>query len=83
MEIQVLVHESDRELVCFYLDHKINISRDSDPSTFGNWYMRVQDETGEIVSDDWIDDSSALSLRGAFDVACASAELELPTSWLM
>ncbi|HIF9551135.1 TPA: hypothetical protein ACX6S2_003459 [Photobacterium damselae] len=81
MEIQVLVHEPDSELGCFYLDHEINISRDLEPLTFGNWYMDVRNEEGEIVCDGWIDDSSGLSLHGAFEAACASAELELPTVW--
>lgn len=80
--IQVLEHEPDRKLVCFYLDYEINLSRDfAGQISFGNWYMDVRSEEGEIVCDGWIDDSSGLSLCGAFEAVCAGAELELPTFW--
>ncbi|WP_407330570.1 hypothetical protein [Enterovibrio sp. 27052020O] len=82
MEIQVLGHEPDRELGCFYLDHEFNLERDPDDGfSFGNWYMNVRNEEGETVCDGWIDDSSGMSLRQAFEAACTGAELELPTVW--
>lgn len=81
MEIQVLGHECDCELECFYRDYEITVSRELYPRTYGDWYMHVRNEEGEIVCDGWIDDSSGLSLRQAFNAACVSAELELPTTW--
>lgn len=81
IEIQVLSHEPDRELSCFYRDYEINISRDDEQWTFGNWYANVRNEEGEVVFDGWIDDSSSLSLQAAFNFACSGSELELPEVW--
>ncbi|TMP20844.1 hypothetical protein [Pseudoalteromonas ruthenica] len=75
-----LAHEVDRNFEAEYLKHHFVLDRNPNAG-FGNWYMVVKDETGFTVCDGWIDDSSHLTIKGAFESACASAELKLPDAF--
>ena len=82
MGIQVLNYKEGREFECFYQNYEFTLSRDpNDGYSFANWYMIVKDEEGETCCDGWIDDSSNMGVRSAFESACASAELEPPSEW--
>ncbi|WP_417536299.1 hypothetical protein [Methylophaga sp.] len=82
MEIQILNHEQDKMLGCFYGDYEFELERDPDDDfSFGNWYMIVKDESGAYLCDGWIDDSSHLTTMGAFEAACSACNLEMPSNW--
>ncbi|MFM4808588.1 hypothetical protein [Aeromonas hydrophila] len=80
--IQVHEFETDQSLVCRFMDHEFELTRDpSDDCSFGNWYMHVKDDEGAIVCDGWIDDSNGYTARTAMIAACDGAMLDHPTTW--
>ncbi|MBQ4836029.1 hypothetical protein [Pseudoalteromonas luteoviolacea] len=82
MEILVSSYEEDTHLECTYLDCYFYLERNTnDGYSFANWYMIVKDETGFTLCDGWIDDSSDLTVREAFESACSGAMLKTPSKW--
>lgn len=78
----IIEYEPDKELICEYQGHRFELHKDSsDNYSFGNWYMRVTNDSGEICCDGWIDDSSSIGAYNAMIEACDGAELEHPVHW--
>lgn len=80
--VQIHEFETDKRLICRFAEHEFELDRNTaDGFSFGNWYMFVTDDEGEIASDGWIDDSSSYTARQAMIHACTGALIDPPTTW--
>lgn len=75
-----LAYEVDRKFEALYMNHHFFLDREPSEN-FGLWYMAVKDKAGVIVCQDWIDDSSSLTVKRAFELACETAGFEYPSTF--
>lgn len=80
-KLQVIMHEPDSTLDCFYQDHDFELFRDHEGYGFRNWYAIVKNDEGSVIYDGWVDDSNGMSTKQAFEMVCASCELSMPEYW--
>lgn len=80
--MKVFEYEPELSLECQFEYHQFSLSRDpNDGFSFGNWYMIVKTDAGEVCCDGWIDDSSSIGVINAMEQACLGAEIEPPKQW--
>lgn len=72
----------DKSLWCCFNGHEFHLTRNTeDKFSFGNWFANIATDDGDVVFDDWLDDSSSYTVKQAMIHACTSASIEPPKNW--
>lgn len=80
--MQIIEYEKDSFFECRFRQHHFELDRNTDDDySYANWYMLVKTDSGEIVCDGWLDDSSHYTVKQAMNYACEGAEIEPPKRW--
>lgn len=80
--MQIIHFERDAALECRFRQHYFELERETENNySYGNWYMIVKTDAGEVVCDGWIDDSSGYTAKTAMEHACLGADIEPPKRW--
>lgn len=72
----------DKSLWFYFNGHEFYLTRNTkDNFSFGNWFANIATDDGDIVFDDYLDDSSSYTVKLAIIHACTSVSIEPPKNW--
>jgi len=79
--MKIIDYIADHRLEAIFRGHTIVVEKEPEHKYYGNWYMYVTDCGGHVCCDGWIDDSSSIGIRNAFNQACDGALIKPPKRW--